>query len=293
MNNISIIGSDSFIASKLYDAIKKDIVVTSFAIKSSGKSSEKVIDLFSITEEDFKGSDVVINFAAIVHQPKLKDDALYQRVNTELPIHLAVEAKKAGVKHFIQISTIAVYGDVDKISVDSIEIPTNIYGQTKLNADLALLDLQDLSFGVTIVRPPMVYGGGKAPGNLLNLINAAFKGIPMPFKGVSNKRDFIHVDNLVLALISIVNNEIFGIVIPTDRKAVSSYELVKIIKKYSSKKVIVIKIPGIIRKLINIVNPNIYKKVFGSLEVECNLDEQVYKPIKSIEIGIQEMLNSK
>ena len=287
--NTSIIGSDSFIASKLYNSIKKKEDIKLFSRLSSGKDDEIVKDLFTIIENDFRNSSIVINFAAIVHQPNLQDDSLYKKVNTELPIYLAKEAKKAGIKHFIQMSTIAVYGSVNSINDETSEKPVNVYGKSKLEADRILLSMQDDNFKVTIIRPPMVYGGGKAPGNLQSLIKFAQKGIPLPFKNVQNSRDFIHVQNLVHALNLVIENRIFGVVIPTDRNPVSTEEIIELIKKYSSTKVRQIVIPKIVHLIIKKAIPAIYKKVFGNLLVQCNLPDDIYQPKYTIEDGIKEM----
>jgi UDP-glucose 4-epimerase len=289
MENLVIIGSDSFIATQFYNSIASKDEVKLFSRQFSGKPNEQIKNLFQINEGDLKGSSVIINFAAIVHQPKLNDEKLYKKINTDLPIHLAMEAKKAGVKHFIQMSTIAIYGSVTSISENSIEQPNNLYGASKLAADKALLAMQDENFNVSIIRPPMVYGGGKAPGNLLKLVKFAQKGIPLPFKNVNNARDFIHVLNLVDAMNVVITNKIYGIVIPTDENSVSTETIINHIKKYSSKKIRQFAIPTIIQILIKGVVPSIYNKVFGDLRIECNLPSEIYMPKFTIEKGIKEM----
>ena len=246
--------------------------------------------MFQILENDFNGYDVIINFAAIVHQPKVNDESLYKKVNTELPIYLAKQAKKGGVKHFVQMSTIAVYGNVSLIDESTSELPINMYEISKLAADQALLLMQDEVFKVSIVRPPMVYGGGIAPGNMLKLIQFAQKGIPLPFKGVRNERDFIHVQNLVYALNIIVENKIIGIVIPTDKKSVSTEKIIDLVKRNSSKTVRNIFIPKLIRVLIKKFVPTIHKKLFGDLKVKCNLSDDLYNPKYTLEKGIMEMI---
>lgn len=291
-NYIAIIGSDSFIASKFYNSNEELESIRLYTRQESGKPNEIIKDLFEITSEDFVGADVVINFAAIVHQPKLNNETIYKRVNKELSIHLAKESKKAGVKHFIQMSTIAVYGNVTSIDVNSKENPSNMYGVSKLAADKALLAMQDVNFKATIIRPPMVYGGGKAPGNLQNLIKATEKGIPMPFKGVNNKRDFIHVSNLVEAIKIVIENKINGVVIPTDKQPVSTEQIIYLINKYSDKKVWQVKLPLVVHNMIKVLKPKIYMKVFGDLQVNCNLPEDLYKPSFVIEDGIKEMVES-
>lgn len=291
MINIAILGSDSFIASQFFNSIEYKENIKLYSCQASRKKNEMVKeDLFKISSADFKGSDVVINFAAIVHQPNLNDDALYKKVNTDLAIHFAREAKKAGVRQFIQMSTISVYGNVNSIDIYSPENPENIYGATKLAADKALTTLQDGTFKVSIIRPPMVYGGGNAPGNMMKLIQFAQKGFPMPFKGVENKRDLIHVLNLVNALTVVIEIKKNGIILPTDKKAVSTSEIIDLVKAYSLSSVRQIRVPKIILKVVEKIIPSIYNKMFCSLTVKCNLSEEIYFPKFNIENGIKEMI---
>lgn len=291
MINIAILGSDSFIASQFFNSIEYKENIKLYSCQASRKKNEIVKeDLFKISSADFKGSDVVINFAAIVHQPDLNDDALYKKVNTDLAIHFAREAKKAGVRQFIQMSTIAVYGNVNSIDIYSPENPGNIYGATKLTADKALMTLQDKTFKVSIIRSPMVYGGGNAPGNMMKLIQFAQKGFPLPFKGVKNKRDFIHVLNLVNSLTVVIENKKNGIILPTDKKAVSTSEIIDLVKVNSLNPVRQIRVPKFILAVGKKLIPSIYNKIFGSLKVECNLSEEIYKPKFTIEDGIKEMI---
>jgi len=294
MLRISIIGSDSFIATHFYNSLPHKEKVKLFSRQCSGKQGEIIInDFFHITSSDFVNSEVLINFAAIVHQPKLKNIALYKRVNTDLPIYLAKQAKKAGIKHFIQMSSIAIYGHVSQINESTPELPTNLYGKSKLDADNVLLSLQNDNFKVSIIRPPMVYGGGKAPGNMQKLIQFAHKGIPLPFKGVVNERDFIHIYNLVQVLNTIVEIKINKrVIIPTDRQSVSTEKLIKLIKTHSSQNIRQITIPRIFHILLKKSIPSVYSKLFGTLKVKCNLSKDIYNPHFSIEAGIKEMIEA-
>ena len=295
MTNIKklIIGSDSFIAGKYIEsAVRNNEKLNLYGRRVKGFVGETIIDdFFKLSAKDFSGFDVLINFAAIVHHPKNVDDALYQKVNTDLPLHLAAEAQKAGVKHFIQMSTIAVYGNTNTVSENSPENPETIYGRTKLQADKALLEMQSDDFKVSIIRPPMVYGGDNAPGNLMRLIRFSLKGIPMPFKGVDNKRDFIHVRNLTKALAAVISNNLYGVIIPTDKQPVSTEEIIRLVKKHSKKTVRLMPVPQFAQRIAQKAVPGYYEKLYGSLRVQCNLPEDLYTPEYSPENGISEMLS--
>lgn len=291
MKSILIIGGDSFIASK-FIAKNKDVFNFHVISRSeTGFVNEKVLgDFFMIDESSFKNIDVIINFAAIVHQPKVKDPELYNRINFELPVFLAQKAKENEVKHYIQMSTIAVYGDVRSIDKETIEEPLNLYGISKLNADNALLKTGSSDFKITCVRPPMVYGGGKAPGNMMRLIQISQRKIFLPFKNIVNLRDFINVNNLIICIKSIIDNGLAGVLLPTDKHAISTKEIVEIVCKHAEVKCRLVNLPSLFSVILKCFQPTIYNKVFGSLRVECNIKEEFYSPKFTISDGISEMI---
>ena len=291
MNKILIIGSDSFIAQRFIDKYRTIFDFSGVArIKTALKNEILLNDFNEIPESIFSGIDYVINFAAIVHQPQVKDPELYDKINHQLPVSLAEKAKKAEVKQFIQMSTIAVYGDCNQITINSEEKPVNDYGRSKLTADRDLLALHSDNFNVAIIRPPMVYGGGKAPGNMLRLINLAKKRLPLPFKGVDNKRDFINVHNLIQYLKIIIDKNLSGIYLVKDGEPVSTYEILKTIEHHLGKKVAQIAVPAFILKLIKTLRPKEYNKLFGTLTVDSNFPYEELVDRVSFSEGIREMI---
>lgn len=291
MKSILIIGGDSFIASKFIAKNKDFFHFHVISRRETGFVNEKVLDdFFKMDESSFKNIDVIINFAAIVHQPKVKDPDLYNRINFELPIFLAKKAKRNGVAHFIQMSTIAVYGDVSFIKEQTVENPINSYGISKLNADNGLRKIASDRFVITSIRPPMVYGGGKAPGNMMKLIRFSIRGIALPFKEIDNLRDFINVFNLIQCVTLIINNSIKGVILPTDLQPVSTETIVKIACSKANVNCNLFRIPNVFSRILKGLKPSIYNKVFGSLRVECNISEKLYKPKHTVLEGISEMV---
>lgn len=159
--NILVIGSDSFIAQIFIKKYLSFYNISGISRKKTDLLNEIVLDDFEgISSTVFMDIDAVLNFAAIVHQPHLKDKTLYDKINYKLTIENAKKAKSAGVNYFLQMSTIAVYGDTEVVTVESSYNPINLYGSSKLFADQELLMMQDSSFRVAIIRSPLVYGGG-------------------------------------------------------------------------------------------------------------------------------------
>lgn len=289
---IVVIGSDSFIAKKYIDFVhdKGDSIVGISRVGSFATNELFISDFYSIPETVFQSADVIINFSAIVHRPDIKDESIYDDVNYRLTVLNAQKAKKAGVGLFIQMSTIAVYGSVNTIDINMPCNPFNPYGSSKFKADLELLRLPDENFKVAIVRPPMIYGGGKAPGNMMRLIKLVDRGIPLPFKGIENKRDFIHVNNLVQYLSIIIQKQLNGVFIVSDKEPISTEYLVQSISKSLGKKDSLIKVPSFILELLKYIRPKEYNKLFGTLRLENNFPYEDLIQRFSVEQGIREMV---
>lgn len=151
-----------------------------------------------------RGIDVVIHCAAVAHVTK-DDELSFQDVNTLGAIELAEQARKAGVKRFVFISSIGVNGtstDSYPFAVSSVPYPHNMYAQSKYDAEIGLKKIAaETGLEVVIVRPTLVYGHN-APGNF-GLLTKFVKKVPvLPFGLTNNKRDFIAVQNLADLLIT-------------------------------------------------------------------------------------------
>src|ERR1035437_543262 len=122
MIKVLICGKDSYIGK-------------AFIAKMAGTFKIDELDLQTEKWRDFDFSkyDVLIHLAAIVHRTDIKDEELYFRVNSDLPIDVAKTAVNQGLKHFIFFSTMAVYGispslrGEGRISIDSRYNPINLY----------------------------------------------------------------------------------------------------------------------------------------------------------------------
>src|SRR5699024_8572220 len=130
---------------------------------------------------DFSMYDSILHVAGIAHvsrDPKMEE--LYYKVNRDLTIEVAEQAKAAGVKQFIFMRSIIVYCDSkherkhEKVVIDekTETKPTNYYDKSKLDAEVGLRNLEDNTFNVATIRPPMIYGKG-SKGNYPKLAQAA------------------------------------------------------------------------------------------------------------------------
>ena len=230
-------------------------------------------------EKNFSGYDVVYHVAGIAHSDNGKISAekekLYRSVNTDLAIEVAKKAKADGVTQFIFMSSAIIYGDsapigkAKVITKDTVPSPANCYSDSKLQAEKGIRPLQDDSFKVCTLRPPMIYGkGGK--GNFPTLEKMADK-LPL-FPKVENKRSMLYVGNLVEFVRLMIENEEEGIFWPQNAEYSNTSELVKMIAEAREKKIRLVGGFGWLLKLMSHFT-GLVNKAFGNLSYEKNLSD--------------------
>lgn len=264
-----------------------------------GKGNEYTLVPVSLREKqihDINWRDIsaVLHLAGIAHRMQKTEDELYYDVNYELTKKLADAAKKAGVKQFIFMSTIKVYGEgYQKISLDTPCKPNDAYGKSKLLAEHYLQELSSPSFKVAIIRPPLIYGPG-VKGNMARLINLVEQKKYLPLGEINNKRSIVSIDNLIHLMDIIIEREAEGIFLVQDNKPISTSDLLIEIINAQNSRTKLFEIPGIVKWAIARLTPAIYMRVFGSLEVDDSTTRALlnYMPLEDTSEGILKMIKS-
>lgn len=230
-------------------------------------------------EKDFSGYDVVYHVAGIAHSDSGKISpekaALYYKVNTDLTVETAKKAKAEGVKQFIFMSSAIVYGESAPIGKSKLITketpvsPANSYGDSKVQAENGILPLNDESFKVVILRPPMIYGPG-SKGNYPVLSKLAQK-LPA-FPAVNNQRSMLYIGNLTEFLRLMVENEEQGIFWPQNAEFSNTTELVRLIAQAHGKKLLIVLGFTWALKILSHVT-GLVNKAFGSLCYDMTLSE--------------------
>jgi nucleoside-diphosphate-sugar epimerase len=237
-------------------------------------------------ENDFSEYEVVFHVAGIAHIKETRENAhLYYKVNRDLAYEVAQKAKIEGVKQFIFLSSMSVYGiESGVINKNSPLKPISNYGKSKLEAEELITNLEDSVFKVAILRPPMIYGKG-CKGNYTRLAKFAL-GTPV-FPGIDNNRSMIYIDNLSEFVKCLVDNCDHGLFFPQNNDYVSTSEMVELIAKAHGKKII---LTSLFNPLLNLMkNKSTFKKVFGSLVYDESLSK--YRDIQfNSYIGFEESI---
>ncbi len=245
-------------------------------------------------DADFSKYDAVFHVAGIAHADtghvREERKAFYYQVNTDLTIETAKKAKAEGVKQFLFMSSAIVYGDsapIGKtkiITKDTLPSPTNVYGDSKFQAENGILPLQDRQFHVVVLRPPMIYGPG-CKGNYPILSKFA-RNLPV-FPYVDNQRSMLYIENFCEFIHLMIANEEQGIFHPQNREYSNTAQLVQCIAHSHGKKVLLVKGFGWALQLLSHMT-GLVNKAFGSLSYDMQLsdykeDYRIYSLSESIE----------
>jgi nucleoside-diphosphate-sugar epimerase len=225
--------------------------------------------------------DVVIHCAARVHvmKDKSKDPIIdFRKVNTDGTLNLARQAALSGVERFIFLSSLGVNGAEHqavhsrRIKADESAQPHSPYAQSKMEAEIGLLEIsRTTKMSTVIIRPPLVYGPN-APGNFGSLLRIVKKQIPLPLGAVKNKRSFVFLDNLVDMVICCIThqnaaNQVFLV---SDDEDLSTTQLLTKMGRAFNKNTLLLPIPMYILNAAAkcVGKTKVAQQLLGSLQVD-------------------------
>lgn len=156
-----------------------------------------------------QGVDAVIHVAGLTPRKGINDEEFYA-VNTERTRQLFECCEKAGVQHFIYISTMAVYGDTlrtigdNPITLSSACANPAAYGNSKLKAEAAIRELAKHTKW-TVLRVPSLYDENRL--NYFDMYKMIAEHMPvLPRMTFCTRRSLLNIDNLCELLLKVVQN---------------------------------------------------------------------------------------
>lgn len=239
-NRILITGANGFVGSGLCSTLAKRSMDFRPVVRRRLRECDYEIgEIGSQTDwsEALAECEAVIHLAARVHvmNDQAADPlAAFREVNVGATINLAHQAVRYGVRRLIFVSSIKVNGEMTQqapFRASDVPAPQDAYGQSKLEAELALQKIsRETGLEVVIVRPPLVYGPGVG-ANFLRLMQLVKKGIPLPLGAIRNFRSLVALDNLVDLLIACVDHPaaVGRTFLVSDDHDVSTPELVRML----------------------------------------------------------------
>lgn len=166
---------------------------------------------FAAAQTACQGMDMVLHTAAIAKEGGTLSD--FRAINVDGAVTMAKAAKAAGVKAFVHLSSVMVYGFKypELVTEDGIlRGEENPYCQTKIESEEALLTLHNPPhFNVIIIRAGDVYGPGSFHWTVRPLLLMR-KGLFILANKGRGAINHLYIDNLVDAIFLTLEKESYG-----------------------------------------------------------------------------------
>jgi nucleoside-diphosphate-sugar epimerase len=209
MTKILVTGATGFIGSHLCPFLSDKGYEITAAVRSgrSYAGPGRVIRIPDVGP-DTDWSEALKNVSAIIHlagrahrmdESPEEASRLHEQINTRGSLNLARQARDAGVRRLVFLSTVKVNGETTNdrpFSETDDPRPSGPYAGSKWRAEQGLNEIAAVSdLEIVIIRPPLVYGPG-VRANFLALLKVVDKGIPLPLARIRNKRSMVGARNL-------------------------------------------------------------------------------------------------
>ena len=242
MDEILITGTSGFVGLNLVNNLKKqNYLVEGLNLRNTNWKIDFNYNAKSLIHLAGKAHDTK-------NTSKLEE---YFDVNTKLTKELFDLFLESNCRDFIFFSSVKAVTDKaqDIVTEETVANPQSSYGQSKLQAELYILNkMLPKGKRVFIIRPAMIHGPGNK-GNLNLLYQIVSKGFPWPLGAFKNQRSFCSIDNVCYVIHQILEQEDIpsGVYNLADDETLSTNELITLIANTRNKKV---KIYFIAKKII-------------------------------------------
>jgi len=257
----------------------------------------------SALSKTLQGCHALVHLAARTHQASASpyaDLEKFRETNVALSQTFAEAAALAGVKRFIFISSIKVYGNghtrastqasPQAYSHNSKPAPEDAYGLTKLEAEEALkASCAKNGLELVIIRPPLIFSP-HAKGNIAALVKAIRYKIPLPLASIHNQRDVLSLDNLcsLIALClkhpSATNSEWLA----SDGAPLSTADMIRLLATAHKLNANLFPAPLKALELLAKITrkEDALQKLSGNLEVDSTLTQEClgWQPVRTMEL---------
>lgn len=311
MKHVLVTGASGFIG-RAFCALLKDAGENArYAYRYIPEPSSRGLDYIVIGDigpntdwtDALRDIKTVVHLAGRAHVIKdVNADSLavFRSVNVDGTKHLARAAADNGVKRFIYLSSVKVYGEGSPAPYTEQDLPKpkTPYGISKWEAEQALHEVAvDTGLEVVIIRAPLVYGP-KAKANFLHLIRLVESGVPLPFAGIYNRRSMIYIGNLLSAIFKCMTHpkaasETFSV---SDGQDISTPDLVRMISFEMGKSPALFPLPVIFLKTLGSLmgrKEDIDKLITSSFVDISKIQIKInWHPTFTVEEGIKETIKN-
>ncbi len=170
------------------------------------------MDIRDVTPADLEGFDAIMHLAAISNDPvgDLNPGTTFD-INHRGAVHLATQAKTAGVRRFIFSSSCSLYGRAGDDFLDETAgfSPVTPYGESKILAEQGMSLLADDDFSPVYLRNATAYGvSPRLRGDLVvnNLVGYAMTTGNVLIKSDGTPwRPLVHIEDISRAFVAVLD----------------------------------------------------------------------------------------
>lgn len=173
-----------------------------------------------------RNCEIVFHLAAKVHAAPKTPLSEFICANVEGTRNVVAAAIENQVKHFVLVSTVAVYAESDEVLDEtSATVPATAYGLSKLESERIV---RESPLSTTVLRLPVVYGP-QDRGNVSKLIGVIRRGRYFIVGDGRNLKSMVAVENVVDAALVVTNKQASGTYIVSDARPYSQAEIAETI----------------------------------------------------------------
>lgn len=211
MSRVLVTGATGFLGTAVVHRLEE----LGFPVRATGRQTggHSLTDFWpadlretDLLPEMLKGISTVIHTAGLAHQFKSQphQESLFYRINCEATERLARAAASRGVKRFVFVSSVSVYGPGQRSGLrneDTVPVPVGPYARSKRDAETRLLEIAaDTGLEVVVLRMGTLYGEGD-PGNVGRLMEAMKRGRFVMIGQGQNRKSLLHRDDAAAACV--------------------------------------------------------------------------------------------
>lgn len=285
---VAVIGANSNLGRRIVLALGASAVPIARSSLPSGYRVTTILvsDYTKIPGKAFDGCASIINCVGITSGTR----EMLARVNVDVSLEAARAAEQSGISRLVHISSFSVYGRAEHIDRTTLEAPLDAYGESKLQADQALLSSTELD--VAILRLPAIIGQS-IPSKIAQLVSIWRKLRVLPVARDA-ERSMISIDAAAAAACVLARAEgpVGGKWLVADPSPVNLRRLARRTETKRQNRLRALVLPDLVTNGLRGMLPGVFDKIYGSsvLAAEANaylsfglttrLDEELQRMIQ-------------